>query len=379
MLTATDGIRFIFDAQGNYLEEINSWQVETALRTPSHHTRRARSNAIKPILDWYQDNDLDWRTCNEMAHMSLMRAHFRSADGGEPLLSKTGWNYRLGYWMRLLRHGLDRGWVEEIGYTLAEGREKGKSEPYIRALLPDEFRELIGNTNTLRLRAGMNCMTGTGIRVGELAALRVRDVPHPNEYRGRAYVPRRIVGKGRKEREIYWPLAAAKSVLHYRNMERSLALENLTERVRRKQISIRNTIFDPTQNVPSAHTMIEIGDPPLWLAESGDPLSEKRWAKEFGLLPAVKGMQVSPHWLRHSYAVVMLSMLIKQQVRQEITDKKLGVRGSREYFRSPVEELRKRLGHSSIETTMVYLDHVAEHRHLVGLAIQDLNNMYLDA
>ena len=216
ILAATDGIRFIFDSQGNYLEEVNSWQIAKACSTPSHHTRRARSQAIKPILKWYEDNDLDWHTCNELAHMLIMRLHFRAAGKKAPLLSKTGWNYRLGHWRRFLEYGLRKGWVDEIGFTFDDGRESGKSEPYIRALLPDEFRELIANAPTLRLRAGMKCIVGTGIRVSELAFLRVRDVPHPDDYRGRAYLDRSIVGKGQKKRMIAWPLSAAKSVLQYR-------------------------------------------------------------------------------------------------------------------------------------------------------------------
>ena len=125
--------------------------------------------------------------------------------------------------------------------------------------------------------------------------------------------------------------------------------------------------------------MTEFEDSALWLAETGEPLSEKRWGKEFGALPPIKQMQVSPHWLRHSFAVVMLSVLIKQQIRQEIIDSKLGTKCSKEYFISPLQELRKRLGHASIETTMIYLEHVAQYRHLFNLAIEDLQRTYVDA
>ncbi|MCU4160503.1 hypothetical protein AiwAL_10340, partial [Acidiphilium sp. AL] len=66
---------------------------------------------------------------------------------------------------------------------------------------------------------------------------------------------------------------------------------------------------------------------------------------------------------------------------KHLVHSKLGV-GDRAYFRDPVDEVRRRLGHVSMETTMVYLDHIAEHRHLMALALAlalaDLQGMYLD-
>ncbi len=70
-------------------------------------------------------------------------------------------------------------------------------------------------------------------------------------------------------------------------------------------------------------------------------------------------------------------MLIKAQIRQEIIERQLSKDGDRSYFFDPLRELSARLGHASVETTMIYLDHIAEHRALISAAIADLQGLYL--
>nr|WP_269141407.1 tyrosine-type recombinase/integrase [Sphingomonas sp. IC-56] len=312
-----------------------------------------------------------------------MLQHFRGTtevDGRrtKPRVGKATWNQRIGYWLRFLRFGEKNGFVDEIGYDLEDVRQRGRSDPLIRALLPDEFRSLIDLVPTQRLRAGMNVLAGTGMRSSENAALTIADVPPLAEFAGSSYRPRVIVGKGDKKREILWPFTAAKSVWAYHRIERSLAVDELSRRIIAGQRSAESPVLAWGEQ-DGVRVLRERDDAPLWLREDGEPLSPKRWGKEFTSIQKSVGTRVSPHWLRHTYAVVTLSNLIKQQIRIEIAEAKLGTSGRREYFRSPLDEVRRRLGHSSIETTMVYLDHVAEHRHLLHLAIRDMEDGYLDA
>lgn len=384
-IEAARGLRFLFDRTCSYIDQVNDYQLAKSIATDAPATRATRASALKAMLSWFEDNALDWRECTELAHMNLMHLHYRGTYVSTPIgekksrISKVTWNQWIGYWMRFLRYAKSRDWIEDIGFEMADVKERGKSDPFIRALLPDEFRVFLDQITTQRLRAGVYVMVGTGIRISENAALKCQDVPTLNEFRGESYRPRKIVGKGAKEREILWPFSAAKSVWAYHRVERSLALEVLRERITLGKRDLDGSVLQRGADERGAPALIERPDAALWLTEEGEPLSLKRWSKEFTSAQEDVGTHISPHWLRHTYAVVTLSKLIKQQIKMEIAEQKLGSSKTREYFRDPVQEVRTRLGHASTETTMVYLNHIAEHRHLLNQAVQDLQRDYLDA
>src|SRR3546814_8213138 len=68
------------------------------------------------------------------------------------------------------------------------------------------------------------------------------------EFGDRSYMPRTIVGKGQKRREIYWPLAASKAVYAYRMGERALALDNLIARVCSGALALKDTFLEKAIN-----------------------------------------------------------------------------------------------------------------------------------
>jgi integrase len=384
------GVSFLFSATGEYLDEVNSWQLHLAGRTASLHTRRTRSSAVKAALRWFELHDLRWQDCTELAHINLMRVHYRDvvalapherAAGvheRKPRVSKRTWNQWMTHWYQFLSYAQRKRWIEDIGFELWQAKQTGKSAVMIRALRPEEFRQFSSAAPTQRFRAGLMTLVGTGIRTAELNALRNNDVPTPTQFGGEGYLPRTITGKGDKAREIFWPLSAAKVVHAYQVGERRLAVEVLKAAVRRGEIALDATYLRRANPDQEASDLVEMEGAPLWLTEDGLPLSYKRWGREFEAVSLASGVRATPHWMRHTYAIVTLSMLIKQQIRQEIIDTKLGVQGQSVYFRNPVDEVRLRLGHASIETTMIYLDHIAEHRHLLKLAIADLENMYIN-
>jgi site-specific recombinase XerD len=376
-LDAIAGVQFLFDARGTYMDEVNAWQIDRALRTPSRHTRATRSSALKAVAGWFEQQNLRWQDCTELAHMNLMRLSFRSADAA--VVNKGTWNQWMDHWYPFLRYAEREDHIDGIGFEPSDLKERGTSSQAVRALSGAEFRQFVGAADSQRMRAGCHTCMGTGIRVAELATLKVSDVPDPEspKHKGRSYLQSRIVGKGQKERTIYWPIHAVKAVAHYVHHERAIAVEALVERVRRGEIRLEDTYLTQPKGIGA--TPRERPEAPLWVAENGDPLSYNRWGKDFARIREKSGVYCSPHYLRHSYAIVTLSMLIKAQIRQEIIESQLGTPGQKRYFMDPLREVQQRLGHVSIETTMVYLDHIAEHRAIIAMAMGELQAMYFDA
>src|SRR3546814_8246411 len=91
--------------------------------------------------------------------------------------------------------------------------------------------------------------------------------------------------------------------------ERALALDNLIARVCSGALALKDTFLEKAINQATGETtLIEGPNAPLWLAENGDPLSYSRWPKEFAKVSRLSGVYASAHWMRHSYAVITLSI-----------------------------------------------------------------------
>ncbi|MEI6046982.1 MAG: site-specific integrase, partial [Chloroflexota bacterium] len=81
---------------------------------------------------------------------------------------------------------------------------------------------------------------------------------------------------------------------------------------------------------------------PLWLTENGDPLSYGGFGMVIRRLEKASGIDFHPHKLRHTYATIMA---------------RAGVN---------VYDLKELMGHSSISTTMIYIQQDVERLGEVG-------------
>ena len=115
----------------------------------------------------------------------------------------------------------------------------------------------------------------------------------------------------------------------------------------------------------------------LWLTEVGQPIQPNSWEAIFArasrrCADAGIAIRVSPHQLRHSFAVHMLAMLIQHQLRDAAIDPTTPMEGYRRLLGDPLQQVQRLLGHASLTTTYIYLDHIATRADTVDAAIEEL-------
>lgn len=164
----------------------------------------------------------------------------------------------------------------------------------------------------LRNRAICLFLLDTGVRVSELVGLRAENVALAKGHEpGRA----KVLGKGARERYVYFGAKCSQAISRYSHMERSK-----TSR-----------------------------EPYLFLGHAGQPLTRTavlELVKDLGTKAGIEGMRVSPHVWRHCFAVNYLRANPGQ-----------------------LEQLRRLLGHSQISQVTHYA-HLAQadlERHYTSL------------
>lgn len=121
-----------------------------------------------------------------------------------------------------------------------------------------------------------------------------------------------------------------------------------------------------------------LGPLALWLNEQGLPMAARSWESAFerasqrccrlGL-----DIEASPHTMRHTFAVHLLTELVRQQLAS-IGDQTADMRHNayRRVMGNPLAHLQKLLGHARITTTYVYLDSIGEAQQLIDDAVAEL-------
>jgi integrase len=70
--------------------------------------------------------------------------------------------------------------------------------------------------------------------------------------------------------------------------------------------------------------------------------------------------------------VHMLALLIRQRVGEAHEDQDTSGAAYRRLLGDPLQQLQRLLGHSSIATTYIYLDHLADRQDTVDAAVEEL-------
>ena len=179
----------------------------------------------------------------------------------------------------------------------------------------------------------------------------------------------RDVALGRKPRNGHGQSEdRAIPVAKYEHRALRLAQSGRSARVSVDQLSAadRHRLVDAATGAPLA----------LWLTEDGRPMSMAAWEVVFLRASArcramgIADMHVTPHMLRHSFAVHMLNLLLREQIGW-MTGQASRPFGPawRRVIGDPLLKLQRLMGHVRIESTYIYLDHLAEAQEIVDVAV----------
>jgi site-specific recombinase XerD len=200
--------------------------------------------------------------------------------------------------------------------------------------------------------------------------------------RGRTVlIPQRIIARLHDYIDIERSRAAAKFKARsgLLQMSRPICVERCANDPQMVQLSDGSVVctdrFTPEERLRLVLCRDGVPEAPaaLWLSEVGQPVRSNSWEAIF--LRASRRCQnagfdirISPHQLRHTFAVHMLAMLIEQQVGQAGPDAS-GMEAYRQLLSDPLQQVQRLLGHASITTTYVYLDQIAAQADTVDTAV----------
>lgn len=313
------------------------------------------------FIAFLEANDLQWDEIGTAPGKSAI-ARYRDWSLFELALNPSTLNGRLRVVMAFYAWAKDQGLIEKLPYAfdnvktvkraglLAHAQET--TTVSVPVLLqrewsaPPEFlsREQVRACLMQRLSAGARLMFDLMVRVG-LRSCEARTFPLKYVFDPRARAdcePRQMIRvrldpadmwiKFRKPREVDIPYSLMQDLHAYTLYERNRLIE------------ISGADRDA-----------------LVLNATGRPYTKGAVVEVFKALSKRTGFRVRPLQLRHSYAIHTLARL----------------RTDRSYAGEPLLYVRDRMGHSSVQTTMVYLRQLEQLAGGVALAIEDeFNEMF---
>jgi site-specific recombinase XerD len=277
----------------------------------------------------------------------------------------------------------------------------------LRGRLPDgredpTWRGRNGERNALfaelLITTGLRLQEASNLLLNELPAL---DTRSDSTARSLAFRLAAATAKGSRGRDIRMPIRLIGQLQDYARIERENALGRARRSGRNRRThspipvvgyehrALRLTDADCTvrasidQLTPSERTRLvdaTTGAPlALWLTEDGLPMPMAAWeavfmraserCRRFGF----EDMHVTPHMLRHSFAVHMLTLLLHEQIGWVVSERSRHLGSAyRRVIGDPLLKLQRLMGHSRIESTYIYLDHLVDSQEIVDAAVGNL-------
>jgi site-specific recombinase XerD len=208
--------------------------------------------------------------------------------------------------------------------------------------------------------------------------------------------------KGDKGRTIRIPASLLARLRSYLEVERSMAVEKFKARGMAKRMfaplhcAFKGGKIEVVTKIGRAPLRLDVITPDerrrllirgadgtpvepaaLWLSEIGLPIAPNSWEAVFARASRrcqASGLafDVSPHQLRHSFAVHMLALLIRQRFGEAREDQDFSGASYRRLLGDPLQQVRRLLGHASLATTYIYLDHLTGCQETVDAAVEEL-------
>lgn len=273
----------------------------------------------------------------------------------------------------------------------------------LRAHLPEGGpRPGARDRNGIRNALFSDLLVTTGLRLEEASFLFASDLAVRDQHTGRQVwldLPDALT-KGDRGRRILVPGRLLEQVRAYIVVERAHAVAKFQRRsgwqsferpifVRRQRTSSRLRSLDGGEIALDLLSADERGriilcdedstptEPAvLWLTEVGFPVQPNSWEVNFARASGRCSsfgfeIDISPHQLRHTFAVHMLAMLIQQRLRDAALPAG-PIEGYRQILGDPLQQVQRLLGHASLATTYIYLDHIATRADTVDAAVEEL-------
>jgi len=314
-------------------------------RSRSWDTIRTYAEHLVDFFDTLEQNGIDWRhaTLDTIASYRDRMVGQTSPHTGRTYAPSTV-NARLRTVERFYQHAHRQGWIDRMPFAyedVSAGRQdtmlahvdSAPSQTTANTLTVRQYGSEIPRpvpTDTLRrffaaaerpydLIAAW--MVTTGMRAEEVAALTPAMIPDMSGPMSDDLSAIRLtITKGNKPRRVFPP----KRLLIW--TDRYVAEE-------------RARIIKQARNRNSAYTTPEH----LFLTKTGTPVYKRRIIEKISnTFTKIGAPEITSHWLRHTYAMTMLTNL----QRQATTNGDL----------NPLVVLRDLLGHESIQTTSKYLN-----------------------
>lgn len=266
--------------------------------------------------------------------------------------------------------------------------------------------------STVRNVCAVDLALTSGMRLTEWSTLLDVEIPSSD---GGASLVLEACAKNARRRRVYIPAATVKAVELYRVTERRALVRKAQNALQRKlpKLAVVTRIDQAAGKLTYRHEGIEKREefaaiPPdvrrvlviiddagmieplsLFVGKGGHPPSQRRWHQyfddandrlcAFGRATPTMPATVTPHDLRHTFAVVMLRSLQRRAMRLEQSRKRTGFGTISEHIvHNPLLTLQRLLGHASPSTTMIYLRYVDESDELIQRAFESWSDSTRD-
>lgn len=305
--------------------------------------------ALYDYFSFLQAHELEWDDCSRGEEKSLVAA-YRDYSLDTVKLRRSTVRNRLTYVTKFYEHAQRKGWIAALpfgyedrqvrrGQSFLAHTDAGGRQAVVRDVMPRAHRDLPKFLSTAEVRLLLAAATnehhlmmlrlglGTGLRKEELASFPLSYVFDPDRRAGQSRNVKVLLDpedgtgmktKGGKSRDIYMSRTLMKDLYHYAKQRRG----------ERASVSGKD------------HA-------PLFLNQGGEPYSAdgKGLDRIVRLIGRKAGLKVWTHKLRHTYATHTLVTLQRNRAANKI---------------EPLVFLQQQLGHSSIQTTMIYLHLINE-------------------
>lgn len=344
-------------------------------QSPSERTWSTYAEQLSLFFRFLESRGKTWID----AHDEDLKVYYRlrriSTDGPLKKISTRSWNVFVAAVRRLYEWAYRHGHIQTIPFNYKEvtsgsaGFSYGQSGPGtelsekirekdIRYMTEEDFNArflpIVTNTRQgMRNALFVRLLMRSGLRADEAVTLKVDMLPDPDNptYAGRKTCPLTIIGKGGKERIVRVPKSWLRDAQRYIEWDRADAIENWKAKNPQKS---------------AAHE----GDRGfLFLTSTGTPVQYNSMYKMMRKAGDKAGFNFNahPHMLRHSYAVYQLSAMIRQLLESQRDRSASTAEGYRRMVQDPLRKLQKLMGHSDVNTTMIYLDYLEEAEDMIDV------------